>query len=316
MRLAIIDCGTNTFNILVVDTQKEGKYSRVYNTRVSVKLGEGSINKGFIATGPFKRGIEALVLFNGIIEDHKVTRVLAFATSAIRDAANRKEFVEEAFEKTGIGINVINGDKEAELIYLGNKEAIELNNSISLIMDIGGGSTEFILANKEQIFWKKSFNLGAARLLEKFDPSNPITSAEVNLIYNYLSQNLSPVMEAVKTFPAVELVGSSGAFDSVVEMIHGELNGEPLLDNKTGYTIDIDNYHKISNLVKCSTLDQRKKINGLTPIRFDMIVISCLLIDFTLRSFKIDKMRVSTFSLKEGAIADFLKRELNLEKHQ
>ncbi len=311
MRLAVIDCGTNTFNILVVDTQQDCKYTRIFNTRIAVKLGEGSINKGFIGAEPFKRGIDALMTFNAIIKEHKVEKVMAIATSAIRDAANRKAFVEEAFMKTGISINVITGNKEAELIYLGNQEAVKLDDNISLIMDIGGGSTEFILADKNKIHWKQSFNLGAARLLEKFNPSNPITNGEINLIFNYLSQNLIPVFQALKNFRPTELVGSSGAFDSVVEMINGELKGEAIVDTKTGYEINMDNYHKISALVKGSSLEQRKKIKGLAPMRFDMIVISCLLIDFALKYFNLNKMRVSTYSLKEGAIVDLLKRELN-----
>jgi exopolyphosphatase/guanosine-5'-triphosphate,3'-diphosphate pyrophosphatase len=313
VRLAIIDCGTNTFNILIVDAEAGGKYSRVYNTRIPVKLGEKGINKGFIAPEPFERGIDALVTYQLIAREYEVDKVIAFATSAIRDAANRKEFVEAAKGRAGIGINVIDGNREAELIYKGTREAIPFGDHTSLIMDIGGGSTEYILANKNKIEWKQSFNLGAARLLEKFNPSNPITPGEIKNIFDYLSENLQPVIQAVKDFPPVELVGSSGAFDSVVEMTNGELGGEPLTFNKTGYSVSLDNYRKISELVKKSTLEQRKEIKGLTPMRFDMIVISCLLIDFTLDTLKLDKIRVSTYSLKEGALVEFMENQQSPE---
>jgi exopolyphosphatase/guanosine-5'-triphosphate,3'-diphosphate pyrophosphatase len=306
VRLAIIDCGTNTFNILIVDAESGGKYSRVYNTRIPVKLGENGINKGFIAPQPFERGIDALVTYQLIAREYEVDKVIAFATSAIRDAANRKEFVEAAKSRAGIGINVIDGNREAELIYKGTREALPFGDHTSLIMDIGGGSTEYILANKNKIEWKQSFNLGAARLLEKFNPSNPITQEEIKNVFAYLNENLQPVMKAVKDFPPVELVGSSGAFDSVVEMINGELRGEPLIFNKTGYSVKPEDYRKISELVKRSTLEQRKGIKGLAPMRFDMIVISCLLIDFTLDTLKLDKIRVSTYSLKEGALVEFV----------
>jgi len=308
VRLAIIDCGTNTFHLLIVDAQQGGKYRRIYNTRVSVKLGESTINKGYIADEAFERGINALLTFNLLIKEYKVEKVLALATSAIRDAANRREFVEAALNRAGIGITVIDGNREAELIYLGSIEALSLNQDISMIMDIGGGSTEYILADKQRIYWKHSFNLGAARLLEKFGPSSPINQNEVKMINEYLKQNLNPVFEAIKRFPPVELVGSSGAFDSVVEMINGELEGEPLIYNKTGYEINLDLYHRISTLTKNSSLEERKNIKGLLPMRFDMIVISCLLIDFTLKSFNLNKMRVSTYSLKEGALVDLIKK--------
>lgn len=306
MRLAVIDCGTNTFNLLIVDTQHQARYAKVFNTRIPVKLGEGAINNGYIAPEPFKRGIDAINKFNEYLNQHKVERVMAFATSAIRDAENGREFVNEVKKQSGIHVEIIDGNREADLIYKGNKEAVELGDGVSLIMDIGGGSTEFILANKHQVFWKHSYNLGAARLLEKFQPSNPITKEEVDAMNAYLQENLKDLFVAAKQFKPSELVGSSGAFDSVVEMINGELNGEPIVDGKICYDINIDNYQTVSAMVKASTLEQRKQIKGLTAMRFDMIVISCLLIDFTMREFNLNKMRVSLYSLKEGALVDFI----------
>jgi exopolyphosphatase / guanosine-5'-triphosphate,3'-diphosphate pyrophosphatase len=308
VRLAIIDCGTNTFHLLIVEMKGGGEYVKLFNTRISVKLGESTINMGFIASAPFERGIQALVLFKKAIEEYKVEKVMALATSAIRDAANRKEFVEAARVRAGIALDVIDGNREAELIYLGNQEALSLGEEISLIMDIGGGSTEFILANKSHIYWKQSFNIGAARLLEKFKPSSPVTLDEQEQISQYLKEKLSPVYKAVEKFPPVELIGSSGAFDSVVEMINGELDGEPLITDKTGYEIDLARYYQIFELVKSSTLEQRKNIRGLIPMRFDMIVISCLMIDFALTAFGLQKMRISTYSLKEGALRDFINK--------
>jgi exopolyphosphatase/guanosine-5'-triphosphate,3'-diphosphate pyrophosphatase len=309
VRLAIIDCGTNTFHLLIADTKENGKYQKVFSTRIPVKLGEGAINKGFIAELPFQRGINALKIFSTHAKNHNVDKIMAFATSAVRDASNGKELVDVIKKETGVEIDIIDGNREAELIYLGNREAVEMNNSVSLIMDIGGGSTEFILADKEEIFWKQSFNLGAARLLQRFDPSNPVTGQEITEIKNYLKENLTPLFIASKKYIPSELIGSSGAFDSVVEMIHGELGGEVLTDSKTGYEINIPAYHKVSQIVKSSTLEQRKQVKGLTPMRFDMIVVSCILIDFVMEQFHLEKMRVSTYSLKEGALVDFITKQ-------
>jgi exopolyphosphatase/guanosine-5'-triphosphate,3'-diphosphate pyrophosphatase len=231
MILAVIDCGTNTFNLLIVEV-KNAAYTKVFNTRMPVKLGEGTINKGYIDTVPFNRGINALTEFKKHLVKFKVTKTLAFATSAIRDAKNGLDFVYKTKLDLDIDINVIDGNREAELIYLGNKLAADIDQKLVLIMDIGGGSTEFILANREQIFWKQSFLLGAARLLERFSISNPITETEIKIIYDYLFNELQPLFEAIKLFPTGELIGSSGAFDSIIEMIHGELNGEELTKEK------------------------------------------------------------------------------------
>ena len=173
-------------------------------------------------------------------------------------------------------------------------------------MDIGGGSTEFILANGYQIFWKQSFLLGAARLLEMFTISNPITQPEIENINLYLTQQLQPLFKAITLFPTTQLIGSSGAFDSIIEMIHGELDGEALVKEKICYSISMLDYNTVAQLVIKSTLSERKNIKGLIPMRFDMIVISSLLINFILKSFTINNLQVSTYSLKEGALVEFI----------
>jgi exopolyphosphatase/guanosine-5'-triphosphate,3'-diphosphate pyrophosphatase len=306
MRLAVIDCGTNTFNLIVIQLLENKQYTKLFNTRIAVKLGESAINKDFIADVPYKRGIDAISSFRDEIKKFGEVTVIAFATSAIRDATNGEKFVKEINELLNIKVHVIDGDREAELIYLGIKEAVKLNDNISLIMDIGGGSTEFILANNEQIFWKQSFKIGAARLLERFKHSDPIKENEVREVNDYLSEQLKPLFEAAKKFVPLEMVGSSGAFESFIEMVNGELNGEPFTAAKTEYKLDKDDYTKISQLVKSRTLEERKKIKGLVPMRFDMIVICCLMVDLVLDSLKLNKIRVSTYSLKEGAIADYI----------
>ena len=153
---------------------------------------------------------------------------------------------------------------------------------------------------------KQSFLLGAARLLEMFTISNPITQLEIDGINLYLTQQLQPLFKAITLFPTTHLVGSSGAFDSIIEMIHGELDGEALVKEKICYSISMLDYNTVAQLVIKSTLSERKNIKGLIPMRFDMIVISSLLINFILKSFTINNLQVSTYSLKEGALVEFI----------
>ncbi len=302
MTFAIIDLGTNTFNLLIAESQPNKTFRKIFNTKISVKLGEGARNLSFLKPVPYERGIQALIKYRELIEQYKVEQVFAFATSAIRSASNGHDFVKEAREKAGIEIQVIDGGEEAELIYHGNRMAVKMTDDISLIMDIGGGSNEFVIGNSKVLIWKKSFKLGAARLLEKFNPSDPITQAEIDAINNYLREELQPLAEAIREYEPVELIGSSGAFESVVDMIAGACNTESTQENKTEYEIDLHKYRQIHELVLRSTLLERKSIKGLIEMRVDMMVISCLLIDFILTEFHLPKMRVSTFSLKEGAI--------------
>lgn len=302
MIFAVIDLGTNTFNLLIAERLSNCTFKKIFNTKIAVKLGEGTINSGYIADAPFQRGISALRQYQQYLLDYNVEHTYAFATSAIRSASNGKEFVAQAKKVAGISITVIDGNEEADLIYHGNKMAVSMTNSVSLIMDIGGGSTEFILANHNTVFWKQSYLLGAARLLEKFNLSDPVTNSEIVLFNSYLSQELQTLTDAIKKHQPIELIGSSGAFDSVVDIIAGKFNVGGLNDVQTEYEINLNHYYQISEMIKKSTLKERYHITGLIDMRVDMIVISVLLIDFVLKELNLNKMRVSTFSLKEGVI--------------
>lgn len=301
MKIAVIDLGTNTFNLLIVEKGNNGSYKKLSSNRIPVKLGEGTINKGFIADIPFNRGIKALKEYSKIIHEQKIEKVVALATSAIRTAKNGLDFVAKAKSETGIHVEVIDGNREAELIYFGNREAVIMNDNPSLIMDIGGGSTEFIIANKDNIFWKQSFLLGAARLLELINPSDPIKDEEIKRLHAYLDEQLLPLKEACKTNPSLELIGSSGAFDSIVDMMAGEYSTETLSD-KTEYKIDLEKYFPLSDKIIHSTYEQRLKTKGLIEMRVDMIVISCLFVNYILKNYGLKQFRVSTYSLKEGVI--------------
>jgi exopolyphosphatase/guanosine-5'-triphosphate,3'-diphosphate pyrophosphatase len=302
MKIAVIDLGTNTFNLLIVETDNNGGYKKIASNRIPVKLGEGSINRGFIADIPFNRGISALKEYSKTIKELKIEKVVALATSAIRTAKNGLDFISKARSEAGIEVEVIDGNREAELIYFGNRKAVKMDDNLSLIMDIGGGSTEFIIANADTIFWKKSFLLGAARLLEFIKPSDPITESESKRLFNYFDEQLIPLLDACKKYKPVELIGSSGAFDSIVDMMAGEYNEETLSDKKTEYDIDLIKYFPLSKKIIASTYNQRLKTKGLIEMRVDMIVISCLFVDYILTRLDLKKLRVSTYSLKEGVL--------------
>jgi exopolyphosphatase/guanosine-5'-triphosphate,3'-diphosphate pyrophosphatase len=308
-RIAIIDLGTNTFNLLIVEVGSNKIYEHLFQAKVSVKLAEGGINKGFIAPVPFQRGIDALKKHKQTIEKYNVDKVLAFATSAIRGASNGQEFIKQTKEETDIDIQIISGDKEAEFVYYGVRSAVEMNESTSLIIDIGGGSTEFIIADKDKIIWKQSFLLGVARLLELFNPSDPIKEEEIKIIQDYLHKELQPLYTAVKQYPITELIGSSGSFDSLAEMIAHRFYSPKLLDGKTEYTFNLIDFSQVYQSILKSTNAERTGMKGLIAMRVDMIVISSILVNFVLQSLDIQKMRLSTYSLKEGVLYDFLNKE-------
>lgn len=302
MRIAVIDLGTNTFNLLIADRNSNGSYTKVTSCRIPVKLGEGSINEGYISEVPFQRGIDALKTYAKMIKETDVDIVKALATSAIRSANNGSKFVERVKAETGIEVEVIVGLKEAELIYYGNRAAVKMNDNLSLIMDIGGGSTEFIIGNKNKIIWKESYLLGAARLLELINPSDPITATEIQGLFAHFDEQLVTLKEAVKQHKVYELIGSSGAFDSIVDMMAGEYGLSGISDSQTEYPINLNQYYPLADKVIKAPYSQRLKIKGLIEMRVDMITISCLFVNYILKEFDLKQLRVSTYSLKEGVI--------------
>lgn len=321
MRIAILDLGTNTFNIFIADLfpfqqtselpGDRGKnwwidFKKLYKSKIAVKLGEGGIDTNVIAEAPFNRGISALKMHKKRIEEFSVEKVIAVATSAIRSASNGIDFIRSAKEATGIEVQVISGDREAELIYYGVRSAVSMSSTPSLVIDIGGGSTEFIIGTNKEILWKQSFLLGAARLLEQFKPSDPITREEIHQLEQHLEQNLQPLYNAIQKYPVAELIGSSGSFDSLAEMIGYRFYNTDVLKGKTEYDFNLDDCEKIYEMLRKSTTEERLSMKGLARMRVDMIVVSVVFICFIMQRLNLKKMRLSTYSLKEGVLWELI----------
>ncbi|MFI5220488.1 MAG: phosphatase [Bacteroidia bacterium] len=309
MRIAVIDCGTNTFHLIIAEVYKNKPFNIVFKKTIPVKLGEEGISKKYISQKPFQRGMAALSKFSNDIKTYKAEKIFAFGTAALRNAVNGKEFIRDAASKTGITIKLISGKKEAELIYYGVSNAVNLANEKVLIMDIGGGSVEFIICNKSRIFWKHSFKIGAALLLEKFSPSDPIHKKEIQLIEKYLAKSLKILFRQVEvlSFQVQTLIGSSGSFDSFAEMLLFHFHYSDLLKNHSELVLNPKEYKIIHNILLNSTKNERKKTRGIPAVRVDMIVLASILLTFVLKKTGIKKMMWSDYALKEGILYSVVK---------
>jgi exopolyphosphatase / guanosine-5'-triphosphate,3'-diphosphate pyrophosphatase len=216
-KIAIIDLGTNTFHLLLAQSHN-GNYTILHQKRVPVKIGLGGINRNIITDAGIVRAIEAMNNFKIILNQNKVSNVYAFGTSALRNASNGKEVVAMIEAETEITVRIISGDEEADYIYQGVRAAVNMKET-SLIVDIGGGSVEFIIGNHEEILWKQSFEIGAQRLLERFHRHDPILASEIEDIRSFLELSLSPLFTAIDKYKPLVLVGSSGTFDTLSEFI-------------------------------------------------------------------------------------------------
>lgn len=304
-RIAIIDLGTNTFHLLIATLDK-GELSVVHRERVAVKIGKGGINQDIIQEEAVNRAVEALKSFKLKIDQFSILTIYAFGTSAFRNAKNAKEVVQAIKHATNVEVQIISGEQEAEFIYQGVRSALDLGNDASLIVDIGGGSVEFIIGNKFEIFWKKSIEIGAQRLLEQFQKHDPITLEEIKNLNTYFDTSLSELQVALNTYHPTTLVGSSGTFDTLSDMYCSENNiqkGE--YDSETPFTIQ--SFYPIYKDLISKTRAERMLIPGMIEMRVDMIVVACCLIRYLLDHYNFHAIRVSSYALKEGVLASLLK---------
>lgn len=300
--VAVIDIGTNTFHLLITEVNAEGEFYVKHKFKEMVKLGEGGIDTDIIADAPFQRGLNALNIFSQYIQQHKCNRIIAFATSAIRTAKNGKDFIDKVYEQTGIEIKVINGNEEAALIYEGVRNGIQLSNQEPvLIMDIGGGSVEFIVANSLHPLLLRSLKLGASRIYETFKPSDPMTPQQITLIENYYYQELKSLFEEVKEFGVKKIIGTSGAFETIGIMIAYQ-KGDILSasGNINGYRFFTDQFWNIYQLLINSNREQRLQIQGMDKQRVDLINVAAILIATVQKYLNIEQFIVSTYALKDG----------------
>lgn len=296
MKAAVIDLGTNTFHLIIADLTPLG-VEVIYKTNLPVQLGQGRINENLIIPEAFERGIEALKGFKKEIDAQQVTIVRAIATSAVRSAGNGKDFVIAALRIAGIAIEVISGEDEAAYIFNGVK-ATGVISQQSLIMDIGGGSTEFIICNQDGPLWKKSYNIGAARLLQAYFHSDPISTEEQSAIQKQLDQELTDLLAACQKYQPQILVGSAGAFETFAAML---LEG---IDLKTisSASFDIEQYRSLAERLIASAHAERVLMPNLIPLRVDMIVIAAILTNYILDKTGLKAISLSTYDLKMGVL--------------
>ncbi|MDB4902463.1 MAG: hypothetical protein JWQ63_1744 [Mucilaginibacter sp.] len=303
--IAIIDLGTNTFQFLIAKGASSD-YKEIVSLQETVKLGEGGINKGLIQPVAFERGINAMLKFHELILKHEVKKVKAIATSALRSAANGQHFIEEVKNQTGISIEIIDGDKEAAYIYKGVKSAGCLSKKDSLIIDIGGGSVEFIIGNSEQIKWKQSFEIGCARLMDKFHRTDPIPPESITALNFYLEDSLKDLFIATSNYKIENIIGSSGAFETYTEIIELEKGNTINLKKTKRYSFDKNELLTLIEKLVLSSHQQRLVMDGIIPIRVDMIVTAALITRFVMRKLNIYNVVMTTNSLKEGVLSEMM----------
>ena len=291
--IAVIDIGTNTFH-LIIACKRGNSIELLYKETIPVKLGEDSFPYGKIKPEAYLRAMDAFTRFQHTIEKYDVKSVKAVATESLRKAGDREAFICEVKSRFKINIQVITGDLEAELIALGVIRLLRINECV-LIMDIGGGSTEFILADSDGVKWKASYPLGSTVLKNKFHIEDPMPENEIIALDAYVDSFLETLAVKAEILKPKMLVGTSGAFDTLSDLI--------CLDKGDFWALKNLEKSKILKLVKCLTEMnncQRLKMPGMTEFRAPLMPVAGIEIRTVLNRLGIKKIALAQTALKEG----------------
>ena len=310
MRIAVIDIGTNTINLLIADTRQDNSYNIILETAYPAKLGKGGINNKELLPEAMERGMTALKGHLETITRYSVEKTVCLATSAMRDAANSSEFINRVRDELKIEIKIVDGEKEAQLIYDGVKQVSPIGKQPVIILDIGGGSNEFIIANSDGVIWKHSFNLGVARLLDMFKPSDPVTKEEIKKMENYFHKELKILFETMQQYSADTLIGASGSFDTMAAMVAAEYHPHIDIMLSTTYFIPMEHFMEWNRKLLRSNYKERLTMKKMAIHRVDTIVLAGIFINFILRELKIKEIWQCSFALKEGTIYQLIHNQL------
>lgn len=291
MRRAVIDLGTNTFNLLIADTLTR---EVLFQTKEGVALGMGGINEGRISEAAMLRAFDTLHRFKALCHTWQVHEIQAIGTSALRDATNAQELLYKVQNQLHFTIEIITGQREAELIYKGVRLTHDFENP-ALIMDIGGGSTEFIAADHQGPFVAHSFDIGVSRLFQLFQFQDPMSLQDIEKVETYLAERCALFFK--QQLPTV-LIGSSGSFETFYELME-----ESIFDSKShAIEVDSNRFEHMLEQIIASTQAERDQNQHIIAIRKKMAPLAAIKTRWVLRQAQINQILISPYSLKEGVL--------------
>ncbi|KHD88575.1 MAG: hypothetical protein OM95_08730 [Bdellovibrio sp. ArHS] len=302
MKVAALDLGTNTFLCLIVEGTKDG-ITKVYkDLATTVRLGQGVDKTGEFHPDALDRARACLTEFKKEIDLYKVDRILAMATSAARDAKNGQELFKIG-EDLGIPIEIIPGEDEARITYQGATAGLQNDEKTSLIIDVGGGSTELISGRGKQILFGESLNIGGVRLTEKFISSQPVSASEQKAVEDYIRQQIQSILPELQRNKIDQVIAVAGTPTSLVAIEVGgydekKVDGFFLAKDRLAYWV-----HEFA----ATTVEEKKQKYQLGG-RADIIFAGASILLAVLDALKLPGMIVSTKGVRYGVALEMLKK--------
>lgn len=304
MKIGAIDIGTNSMRLLIADYINGSLLNREKYVNTT-RIGQGVDKQGYIVDEAISRNVNALKEFLDICNKKGCEHVFAMGTSALRDSKNTDEFIRIVKDKTGIDLEIISGLEESNLGFLGVLEGLEEDNKI-FVIDIGGGSTEFIIGDKDGIEFAKSENIGALRMTEKFLKDEQINNIEFDNMKNFIKEEIKTTLSIIKQKNVKKLVGIGGTITSLSAINQKlEIYSMQKIHNSKLSQKEVEKI--LQNLINM-TLSDKKQLKGLQPKRADIITAGVEILNIIMKELRINEIIVSEYDNLEGLICQKLRK--------
>src|ERR1041385_4964566 len=306
--IASIDVGSNAIRLSVANVDSNGEYRTVYNERAPVRLGQDVFTKGLISTHTIDRMLETFSDFRKKLDERAVTDVKAVATSALREAANRDLALKAVQKATGIELAIIGGEEEARLIHLTAKAAVNLKNKVALLVDIGGGSVEVVLADDSTVLCTESYAMGSVRLLKILDERageerfNQLVTEYVDATQRRLEQEIGNQKIDI-------CIGTGGSIESI-----GDLRKE-LFQKNSNQKVTAEELKNLVKKLRGTTFEERIQVLRLRPDRADVIVPAAIILQKIVQQAGVDEVIIPGIGLKDGVLLETISQLRDREKH-
>lgn len=299
-RYAAIDVGTNTIRLLVAEVEDTATYRPVFQDQVITRLGEGLQESGLLSPRAVERTLQVLQRFSQTAKELEAEEVVAIATSAAREAKNQTEFLNRARTEVGLEVQVASGEEEATLTALGVSHALGPARGSMLIMDIGGGSTEFISLEHRRITGRLSLPIGVVKLTEAHLRADPPSLNELETAAAFLRKDLRQVPALLDPPPGGILAGTAGTPTTLAAIDLGLVTYDP--GRVTGHPLSRDRIQELLEHLCSLPLAERRQIVGLEPGRADVIVAGALLTREVMMLLRFNELTVSDGGFREGIL--------------
>jgi exopolyphosphatase / guanosine-5'-triphosphate,3'-diphosphate pyrophosphatase len=299
-KIASIDIGSNTVRLLILESTGNAEFNVLVSKRNITRLGEGMDTRGMLAKNRVEVTLQVLAEFRQTCLENGDPPLFAVATSAVREASNGHEFVHRAKKETGIDIKIIPWEEEARLTLEGVFWKIPDDNRKVITLDIGGGSTEFILSQGKEISGFCSTSLGVVRLTEKFISRHPIDEKEILSLKNHLQNELQAVKKKLSAFRPELLIGTAGTVTTLSALKNNIYPYDP--EKIQASVFSRKDAESILEDLKRKSLSERLAMKPLEPGREDLIIAGTIIVLETMREFDCETLTVSEYSLREGII--------------